>query len=118
MQLGLGPLGAGNSLAWWSVLLVPRSVPVTQQHVTRKRRSGGQSSSGGLLMRRHADAMIAELAVPAPDSEPLHFPTEYAVGRLGQLKIIVWKLSCVYWRYTGGPLTALVPAAWLSALRC
>jgi len=69
-------------------------------------------------MRRHADAMIAELAVPAPDSEPLHFPTEYAVGRLGQLKIIVWKLSCVYWRYTGGPLTALVPAAWLSALRC
>ena len=52
-------------------------------------------------MRRHADAMIAELAVPAPDSEPLHFPTEYAVGRLGQLKIIVWKLSCVYWRYTG-----------------
>ena len=45
--------------------------------------------------------MITELAVPAPDSEPLHFPTEYAVGRLGQLKTIVWKLSCVYWRYTG-----------------
>ncbi len=69
-------------------------------------------------MCRHADAMIAEMAVPAPDSEPLHFPTEYAVGRLGQLKIIVWKLSCVYWRYTGEPVTALLPAARLRALWC
>ena len=45
--------------------------------------------------------MIQELEVPQPGSEPLHFPTEYAVGRLGQLKTIVWKFACVYWRYTG-----------------
>ena len=73
---------------------------------------------GGMSVCRHADAMIAELAVPAPDSEPLHFPTEYAVGRLGQLKIIVWKLSCVYWRYTGAPVGAHVPACQARVLRC
>ena len=50
---------------------------------------------------RRSEAMIQELEVPEPGSEPLHFPTEYAVGRLGQLKTIVWKFACVYWRYSG-----------------
>ncbi len=45
--------------------------------------------------------MIEELKVPAPDSQPLHFPTEYAVSRGAQLRTILWKNSCVYWRYTG-----------------
>ena len=45
--------------------------------------------------------MIEELKVPPPGSEPLHFPTEYAVSRFAQLRTILWKNSCVYWRYTG-----------------
>ena len=45
--------------------------------------------------------MIDELKVPAPESQPLHFPTEYAVSRFAQLRIILWKNACVYWRYTG-----------------
>ena len=67
-----------------------------------------EKRSAFVLTCRRAETMITELAAPAPDSQPLHFPTEYAVGRLGQLKTIVWKLSCVYWRYTGWPLI-LVP---------
>ena len=52
-------------------------------------------------VRRRAETMIEELKVPAPDSQPLHFPTEYAVSRFAQLRTILWKNACVYWRYTG-----------------
>ena len=50
---------------------------------------------------RRAQTMIDELKVPQPGSEPLHFPTEYAVSRFAQLRTILWKNACVYWRYTG-----------------
>ena len=62
-------------------------------------------------MVRRSEAMIQELEVPEPGSEPVHFPTEYAVGRLGQLKTIVWKFACVYWRYSGAQSVTGLPVA-------
>lgn len=67
------------------------------------------NSSISLLHRcRRANKMIEELAVPAPGTEPLHFPDHYAVSRWSQLCTILWKNNQVYWRYSGARWSPLM----------
>ncbi|KAG9455141.1 hypothetical protein H6P81_008045 [Aristolochia fimbriata] len=47
---------------------------------------------------REVEALIQELSVPPPGSQPLKFATQYSQNSLTQFKICLWKQNLVYWR--------------------
>ncbi len=46
-------------------------------------------------MCRQNEALIEELSIPPPGSQPLHFETKYAQNALSQFRLIFWKCAPV-----------------------
>ncbi|KAF5780018.1 putative ABC-2 type transporter [Helianthus annuus] len=51
----------------------------------------------GVIIRRNEE-LIKELSTPPPDSQDLHFATQYSQPSFEQFKACFWKQHKSYWR--------------------
>ncbi|RWR95173.1 pleiotropic drug resistance protein 3-like protein isoform X1 [Cinnamomum micranthum f. kanehirae] len=52
--------------------------------------------------------LVKQSSTPSPESEDLHFPTQYPQNGWGQFKACLWKQHLAYWRSPGYNLVRLV----------